>query len=459
MYREEDLKALDKNKDKLYDNILSYYKTQYEPTIKESYNIINNILNFIRKKQRLIYGGYGLNLILINKNPEDYIYRKIQNVYFNYPDIADMEFYSPDPIKDIIELANELFKLQFKNVEVKEGVHSETFKIYVNFVAYCDITYLPNNIFYNINYIKIKGLKCVHPQFILLDMYKILTDPYTSYWRLDKTLNRVNKLIKHYPFKNIKLNIDDILNKDNNNIIEFIKLNIVKNSNYIVIGFYAYNYYIKKLTKKYIIKNIPYIELISSNLKDDGIKIYNILKLKYKYITIKQYNKFSGYIDNKIEYYYNNNLILVLYGNYNRCILYKYSKKENIYYVTFTIIVMYLLYFYYYNFINKNKKYSKLYKYLLGKIVLVRNKYLLKKNINVLDPSPFQEFTFKCLGIHLDTKRNYLIQNLIKYKQKKQVLFKYVPDIKTIKKPIPIINFNNTSGNIIINTNKLIIKV
>jgi len=459
MYREQDLIALKENKDKIYNDIILYYKTIYEPTINESYNIINNILKFIRKKRRIIYGGYALNLIIKKSNPKDYIYKKINNVYFNFPEIADLEFYSPNPVQDIIELANELYKLKFKQIEVKEGIHPETFKLFINFIGYCDVTYLPSNIFYNLNYINVNELKCVHPTFILLDIYKILTDPYTSYWRIDKILDRVTKLIKYYPIKNIKFNIEKVLEKNNNEILDFIKLKIMENSKYITIGFYAYNYYIKKLTKKYIIKNIPYIELISSNLKIDGLQIYKELKLKYKNVTIKQYNQFSGYIDNKIEYYVNNNLILILYGNYNRCILYKYSKKEKIYYGTFTITIMYLLFFYYYNFVNKNKEYSKLYKYLIGKLFLIRNKYLIRNNITVIDVSPFQEFTIECIGKHLDIKRNYLIQNLKKYKERKQVLFKYLPDEKTIKNPIPNIVFNNTSGNIITQKQKYIINV
>lgn len=460
MYREQDLIALKKNKEKIYDDIILYYKTRYEPTINESYNVIKNILKFIKKKKRIIYGGYALNLIIMNKNSEDYIYRKINNVYFNFPEIADLEFYSPTPVQDIIELANELYKLNFKQIDVKEGIHPETFKLFINFIGYCDITYLPSNIFYNINYININELKCVHPKFILLDMYKILTDPYTSYWRLDKILERINKLTQYYPLRNIKFDINKLFISDNNNeILKFIKLIIMEKSKYITIGYYAYNYYIKKLTKKYIINNIPYIELISSNIKKDGYKIYKILKLKYKNVTIKQYNKFSGYIDNKIEYYVNNNLVLILYGNYNRCILYKYSKKEKIYYGSFTIVIMYFLFFYYYNFVNKNKIYCKLYKYLIGKLFLIRNKYLIKKNITVINISPFQEFTVKCIGKHLDIKRNYLIENLKKYKEKKQVLFKYTPNNKTINNPIPQINFDNTSGNIIINKKKYIINI
>jgi len=457
MYREEDIIALKENKEKIYSNIILYYKTKYEPTINESCNIINNILKFIKKKQRLIYGGYALNLIINKKNPKDSIYSKINNVYFNLPEIADLEFYSPCPVQDIIELANELYKLKFKNVEVKEGIHPETFKLFVNFIGYLDITYLPSNIFYNINYIKVNELRCVHPKFILLDMYKILTDPYTSYWRLDKILERINKLTNYYPFRNIKCDINNILKETDNEVLQFIKLMIMEKSNYIVIGYYAYNYYIKKLTKKYIINNIPYIELISGHIKKDGKKIYKILKLKYKNVTIKQYHPFSGYIDNKIEYYVNDKLVLILYGNYNRCILYKYSKKDKMHYGTFTLIIMYFLFFYYYNYINKDKIYCKLYRYLLGKLVLVRNKYLIRKKITVIDYSPFQEFTVKCVGKHVDVKRNYLLNNLKKLKQKVQVLFKYTPTPKTLNNSIPTIKFANTSGNLITDKSKYII--
>jgi len=47
--------------------------------------------------------------------------------------------------------------------------------------------------------IEIDGIKCAHPHFMMVDTYRILTDPMTSYWRLDKSIKRFQKLIKYYP--------------------------------------------------------------------------------------------------------------------------------------------------------------------------------------------------------------------------------------------------------------------
>ena len=38
-----------------------------------------------------------------------------------------------------VELTEELHSKGFKHVEGKEGVHPETYKIFVNFINYCDM--------------------------------------------------------------------------------------------------------------------------------------------------------------------------------------------------------------------------------------------------------------------------------------------------------------------------------
>ena len=243
--------------------------------------------------------------------------------------------------------------------------------------------------------------------------------------------------------------IEDIIKptKDTN-IMLYIRKKLIHNSNLVVVGFYAYNYYISKINKKAILNNFPYYEVISNNLKNDSKIIYNILKKKYS-LTIKEYYPFFQFLDRRIEYYHNNKLILVLYGNNSRCTVYRYSLKKKTYFGTFNLILMYFLINYFYNIINKMYKKSKLYLILLIKLWYNRNLYLSKYNITVFDSSPFQDFTLKCHGIPVHPLRKSLLQNLKKKK------FKFNPSKDNIIKEQ---TFDNTSGNQILNEKYLILK-
>ena len=339
-----------------------------------------------------------------------------------------------------MELTEELFKHGFKNIDGKEGINSETYKIFVNFVNYCDISYMPNNIYNNLPTIKINNIICASPYFMLLDTYRVLTDPLTSYWRVDKSINRFQKILTHYPFDKSLLTKKFTFSKKNDidDIKKFIRKKIIHNSKLIIVGYYAYNYYIKKVTNEYVIDNYSYYEAITDNLIKDEIYIYKILKKKYKNnISIKKYYPFFSFFDKKIEYYYNNILIFTLYGNNNRCTVYKLSLKKKTHFGTFNLVLMYLLFNYYYYLINKLNNIANNYSILISKLFYSRNIYLDKHNITVIDRSPFQDFTFNCYGNTIDPRRLSFLE-----KKKK---FKYKPSGQISK--IPNYIFENNSGN------------
>jgi hypothetical protein len=60
-----------------------------------------------------------------------------------------MEFYSFEPLNDIVDLTNLLYNLKFKYIEARGAIHPRSYKIYVNTVNYCDFTYMPKNIYDN----------------------------------------------------------------------------------------------------------------------------------------------------------------------------------------------------------------------------------------------------------------------------------------------------------------------
>lgn len=457
MYRLEDIKKINDNIKDIKDNAATAYKTYYEPTLNELSNVYNAIKNYIKKSQKIVYGGFAQNLLIKKKNPDDVFYKEINGAFYNWPDLADIEFYSTTPLKDVIDLTEELYGLGFKHVEGKEGVHPETYKIYVNFIGYCDITYMPSNIYNKIDTIIIDGIKCIHPHFMMLDAFRILTDPMTSYWRLDKSINRFQKLIEYYP---IDLSLNNKTFTLKNNILDvtkYIRKKFIQKSNLILVGIDAFNYYVNKQNKKYVIDNVPYYEVISENLDQDAHNIYKKLNKHYpNKITTKEYSPFYAYLDNRVDYYYDKQLILVLYGNNKRCTVYNFSKKKHIYYGTFNLVYLYLMYRYYYNDINNNKFEKELYLGLAGKLFETRNNYLNKHKITVLDESPFQDFTYKCFGLPVDPIRSSYLEMKEKRKEGRRMKFRYEPFGK--KGKVPEFMFLNSSGNEIINKKYLILK-
>jgi hypothetical protein len=464
MYRENDIISFNNNIKKIVEDSSLLYKINNEPTFDEISKVYDVILKFIIKKKKIIYGGYAQNLLIKEKNPEDVFYKEYKNIYMYCSDIADLEFYSSNPLEDVIELCDELYKNNFKYIESKEGIHAETYKIFVNFIGYCDISYISDNIYNNIPTIKINNIICAHPNFMMIDSYRVFNDPMTSYWRLEKSFIRFNKIIKYYPFeltnkniiinKNKELLFNNFNFKPNYKFLKFIKKKIIHKSKLIVIGFYAYNYYAKKSNKKFIFKKFPYYELISDDLKNDSLIILKKLKQFNNNIKIKQYYQLYEYFDNKIEYYLNNELILILYGNYKRCTVYNYSEKKKIYFGTFNLIIMYLLINYYYFIIIKNNNLMELYNLLYINLFELRTIFLNKNNITVIDNSLFQDFTLKCIGKPIEMKRQSML-SIIDKKYNKIFKFKYNPN--GLNGKIPKFKFINKSGTEIYNKKNFII--
>jgi hypothetical protein len=461
MFRSEDIEKIKLNINFLKDKAVEEYKTLYEPTLTEISEVYNIIKKYIIKKKRVVYGGFAQNLLLKVKNPDIAFYRQIGEACYNWPDLADIDFYSTEPLKDLHELTEELYDNKFKYVEGKEAVHEGTYKIFINFINYCEITYIPTNVFDNLPIMNVDNILCVHPHFMMVDAYRILTD-ITSNFRWEKVISRFNKLIQNYPINeslvDSNINIKLLWNTVDFDVLKFIRNNIIKKSKLIVVGFYAYDYFTKKQNENDMIKKYPYYELISSELQHDTLKIYNLLVKQYekKNIKVKEYNKFFQFLDKKVEFYYNNNLILILHGNNEKCIVYNYSNKKKTYFGTFNLVFMYLLFSYYYYYINKDKKYVEFYDVLISKLFYNKIKYLNKRGINVLDKSPFQDFTYKCIGFPVDQLRQSFLEGYKKKNLGKKIKYNYTPTGKN--KPPPNIVYANTSGNQIFSEKNLILK-
>jgi hypothetical protein len=117
---------------------------EMEPTLDEITKVYEIIIDFIKKNKRKVYGGFALNKLLISKQPSLAIYDE--------SDTPDIEFYTIDPLGDLVKICDDLKEKGFKNVVGQEAQHKETYSIFVNFQLYCDISYMPANIYNKCRY-------------------------------------------------------------------------------------------------------------------------------------------------------------------------------------------------------------------------------------------------------------------------------------------------------------------
>ena len=174
--------AMDKYKEKIGKRIVN------TPEITK---IITILENFLRSKRLICYGGIALNNILPE---EDQFYNKDI-------ELPDYDFYSINARDDAIELADLYYSKGYRDIDAKAGVHTGTFKVFVNFMAVADITVLPEIIFNKIykTSIVIDGIHYADANFLRMNIFHELSNPDGDSSRFEKVYKRLLLLNKHYP--------------------------------------------------------------------------------------------------------------------------------------------------------------------------------------------------------------------------------------------------------------------
>ena len=437
-----------------------------DPSIDEITAINDIIYKYVKDKKRKVYGGFALNKLLMQKNPLNTLYSKY--------DFADIDFYSPDPLNDLTILCDKLHEVGFTNISGKEAQHKETYSIFVNYKLYCDISYMPLNIYNKVRYVNIDEFTVIHPWFMMIDYFRIFTDPLNSGWRLEKHFPRFKKLEKNYPLPLISTQLELAPYKDKgiNETINLLLNYLYDLESIIFTGYYVYNYYLyvsdyKKYNKNYEYVNIPYIEVYSINYIQDGLNIIEFIKTLPDHISsrithIEHYPFFQFYGYNTVLYYNNGDEqvpILYLYSNNNKCIscknvnVIKFNNlnknkpeiiKSKINIGSFDFNILHNLIILVKIRVDDDNEWSDIiYKYING-LVMFRNFYFTKTHKNLYDDTIFESFVIDCLGKTIDPikEKNILIQ--IRKKLGKPFTYRYEPGVS--KKSSNYV-FLNSSGN------------
>ena len=172
-------------------------------TIRKNYFYSDNmraltiVKAFIKRKERIIYGGTAVDFALRAKGSHLY-----PDEFMNFP---DLDFYSPESVEDAYELADELFDAGIENVSAIVAYHTQTMRVRFNMISVADLSYMPPRVYSKVKYIDFDGYRVVHPHHQFIDMHIGMAFPFRNspreviLDRKNKDYERFNMLYKHYP--------------------------------------------------------------------------------------------------------------------------------------------------------------------------------------------------------------------------------------------------------------------
>jgi hypothetical protein len=251
-------------------------------------NIIEILENFLRTHKTICYGGTAVNNIL----PEQ------ERFYNKSIEIPDYDFFTPYAMEYAEKLANIYYKAGYQEVEAKSGIHTGTYKVYVNFIPIADITFLDKKIFDQLikNSIKINAINYCPPNFLRMAMYLELSRPMGDVSRWEKILKRLILLNNNYPLKGENCQNLSFQRKYDGNKSEQVSVyNIAKqcfiNQGLIFFGGYAcslYGKYMPKNEKKQI-NSIPDFDILSTDPYTSAVN-NDVIAFIYKANACHSYN-------------------------------------------------------------------------------------------------------------------------------------------------------------------------
>ncbi len=478
LYTKDDVEMLNERIDDIVEKIEDHKLSILEPTRDEQLDFLSVVLEYIKEHKLKVYGGYAQNMLVKIKNKDDAFYPE--------DNIPDIDVYSPSPIEDMIKMSNMLHDRGFKDVKASEALHKETYKIFVNQAAACDLSYVPKNVYYRIPYEEIDGIQYVSAQFTQIDLYRMMTEPMFSSFRWGKIFPRIHLLQKHYPFGEARSKMPKDLiqiqgNRSEHNIVleqvhDFLK----NNTSVIVFGNYAYNQFLSAsdamkdtlLSKKYRFIDVPYYEFTSTNYKEDALKLIKILGDKFgsDNVTLVEHYPFWHFTGYSAYIKVNNNVVAHIIDYNRRCTpikivnakVYQDGKELNskgkIQLCCYDYALLMALVLGFRQRVEKNSDGTHYYNIMLSHLMEIRNHYLQKKEFTMFDDTLFQEFITTCIGETMDPFRASNLERDAKAKDPNRrgpIVFRYDPASNYMAEPSTSYRFFNSSGNAITNPRNL----
>lgn len=474
-------------------------KNTIEPTMQTRKKIMSIITDYVRAHKRKVYGGVAINALVRAKSPTDAFYD-------DTTDVADIDFYTPYPVQDIQGICDALRDSGIKFVEGKEAQHVETFTIHATYWKCCDISYVQSAVYKKIPVVEMDdGMVYTHPNFMFIDFLRILNDPLTSYFRLDKSFPRFTKLHQLYPLEGPSRHIDvhraatDVFGSpatERNKKIRIARrvlLDFIPKSNAVIIGMNAYNSIMDLAAVKGFhgavnapspFNNAILIEVLTTEFAKDVAALYDLLISEVPDVQYTEYHPFYDFLGHRGQFSLprprqtggpgdDDPVVLRVFDNKHKCVPFMVAPMAvpplgggvpsganagettiQAKIGTFTVTVMYLMVMRFRVRVeNRNKNIDAItvvmYDNMIANLYGARAAFLSSTGKTLLDNTPFKEFVLPCVGDALHALRiNHMVQEE-RFRRYRQRGLKYNPDrSRTIDK----YQFSNSSGNIINNS-------
>ena len=254
----------------LLHNAVTIAESKLGQKIKQSNDIlaiIKILEDFMRRKKVVCYGGTAINNIL----------PVTHQFYDKDVEIPDYDFFSPMALSHAKSLADIYANNNYENVEVRSGMHKETYKVFVNFIPIADITQLDPNIFKVLlkQSIRKDGISYAPPDYLRLHIYNELSRPDGDVSRWEKVYKRLLLLNKDHPLKEnpkcsqINFMRDFTGNPELNDTLYNLVKDTMINEGVVFIGGYAsslYSRYMPPAQKKQLL-HVPDFDVLAEDPK------------------------------------------------------------------------------------------------------------------------------------------------------------------------------------------------
>jgi hypothetical protein len=482
LYKESDKNALIEKLDLIMKDVDDINAKRIRPTVEQLWEMIYIVRDFVIEKKRKVYGGFALNKLIESIEPKDKFYQD--------DDVKswDIDFYSPTPIDDAKEIAKRLHAKGFCHIQARMAQHEETYTVFAETNNCADISYVPRNIYNRMPFKEISGMYLTGPHFMMIDYFRVLTDPLTSYHRLDKTFLRLCLMMKHFPLPRNTSSID-IIPPDMDLDVAFRTVHdfLINRETIITVGMYAYNHLVKesgvfernKKINRGVRNNDPrrksnnsnmtkidfcdvnYYEIISTNYKIDTRDLILFLRQKFpssEKITYRESYPFFQFIGFGTDIYCDQEIICRVYHYNYKCTPFfdvpayyftksRYDEQKGIIKIgTVAVQMMYNLI----NIIrartNNDKNTTNLYYTMISHIIEMKDYYFNETNKTIFDKSLFQEFVLKCIGFTNSPQMEKALRIEKRIKAGKRIGWSYNPTNDS-DKDTGVYFFKNSSGN------------
>lgn len=443
VYRTRDLQAIEDNLKKIVDRAKRETNRLVEPTLDECSAVQQILFEYARRRRRPLYGGWAYHKLLERKGQAGVYPMPLE-------DCKDVEFYSPTPIEDMVELCNTLEKkLPGRFTKGDKAQHEGTITIFVNLQPVCDITFLPNNLLRAVPWVEHDGFRVPPPSWILVDILRQFTDPLLSYWRLpEKTFHRARRLMETYPLEVARgvPRMDDRVPKEAVPIVRYLAALLAADKDrYLFLGEIARTYFADPSTK--VLPDNRALEVVTDSLGPSAKQIVQWLQALPGVtgeLTIEEFHPFFQFWDQRVVFRWKGTPVLTLYGSYLRCTPYRDAELNGTTFRigTFPVVVNHELIRSFERLAKGDAAGRENALRRLRVLLEARDKALADQD--VLAASPYEEFTVECVGKTVHPRRIHFLQIL----RQKHRPFQYVPSRSSEKEfQMPEYPFDNISGN------------